>query len=141
MAEGRIMAIDYGRKRVGLAVTDPLQLIATRLATVSAHEIWKFLDDYFGKEKVTLVLIGYPTRMNNQPSEAVTYINPFIRNFIVRYPAIRIEQADERFTSRLAVQAMIEGGVKKKDRQDKSLVDGLSATILLQSYLEQKKFK
>jgi putative Holliday junction resolvase len=141
MAEGRIMAIDYGRKRAGLAVTDPLQLIATRLGTVPSHEIWKFLDEYFGKEKVTLVLIGYPVQMNNQPSEAVTYINPFIRNFMKRYPDIKVEQADERFTSKLAFQTMIEGGVKRKGRQDKSLVDGISATILLQSYLEQKKFK
>jgi putative holliday junction resolvase len=141
MTEGRIMAIDYGRKRVGLAVTDPLQLIATRLATVPAHEIWKFLDGYFGKEKVTLVLVGYPVRMNNQPSEAVIYINPFIKSFILRYPTMKIEQADERFTSQLAMQAMIEGGVKKKGRQEKALVDGVSATIILQSYLEQIKYK
>jgi len=141
MAEGRIMAIDYGRKRTGLAVTDPLQLIATRLVTIPSQEIWNFLDEYFRSEKVTLVLIGYPVRLNNQPSEAVIYINPFIKAFLKRYPGMKVEQADERFTSQLAIRAMLEGGVKKKERQDKSLVDGLSATIILQSYLEQTKYK
>ena len=141
MSEGRIMAIDYGRKRTGLAVTDPLQMIATRLATIPSHEIWNFLDDYFRNEKVMLILIGYPVRLNNQPSEAVIYINPFIKSFLKRYPGMKVEQVDERFTSQLAIRAMIEGGVKKKERQEKSLVDGLSATIILQSYLEQKKYK
>ena len=88
-----------------------------------------------------LVLIGYPVRLNNQPSEAVIYINPFIRSFLKRFPGMKVEQVDERFTSQLAIRAMLEGGVKKKERQEKSLVDGLSATIILQSYLEQKKYK
>jgi putative Holliday junction resolvase len=140
MDAGRIMAIDYGKKRVGLAVTDPLQMIATRLATVSSGDIWKFLDDYFLKEKVVLVLVGYPVQMNNEPSHAVTYINPFLKAFIRKYPDIRVQQVDERFTSKLAFQAMIDSGLKKTDRQDKSLVDGISATILLQSYLEQIKY-
>jgi putative Holliday junction resolvase len=140
MDAGRIMAIDYGKKRVGLAVTDPLQMIATRLATVSSGDIWKFLDDYFLKEKVVLVLVGYPVQMNNEPSQAVTYINPFLKAFIRKYPDIRVQQVDERFTSKLAFQAMIDSGLKKTDRQDKSLVDGISATILLQSYLEQIKY-
>jgi putative Holliday junction resolvase len=141
MESGRILAIDFGRKRVGLAVTDREQLIATRLSTVESGQIWHFLDDYFLREKVVLVLVGYPVTLNNEPSEAVKYINPFIRGFVKRYPAIRLEQADERFTSYLAKRAMIDGGVKKGDRRDKALVDGVSATILLQSYLEQKRFR
>jgi len=141
MEKGRILAIDYGKKRVGLAVTDPLQMIASRLTTVSSGDIWKFLDDYFQKEKVVLVLVGYPMQMNNEPSEAVTWINPFLKTFVKKYPDIEVKQVDERFTSKLAFQAMIAGGLKKSDRQNKSLVDGVSATIILQSYLEQKKFQ
>lgn len=141
MESGRILAVDFGKKRVGLAVTDPEQLIATRLATVATEEIWKFLDGYFHDEKVTLVLVGYPVTMLNEPSAAIVFINPFIRNFIKRYPDIRLEQVDERFTSQLALRAMIDGGLKKNDRRDKALVDGVSATIILQSYLEQKKFR
>jgi len=141
MNTGRVLAIDYGKKRVGLAVTDPLQLIATRLDTVLSGDIWKFLDDYFRKEKVVLVLVGYPLQMNNEPSQAVRYINPFLKAFIRKYPEMPVQQADERFTSKLAFQSMIDGGLKKSDRRDKSMVDALSATILLQSFLEQKKFK
>jgi putative holliday junction resolvase len=140
MDAGRVMAIDYGKKRVGLAVTDPMQMIATRLATVSSGDIWKFLDEYFRKEKVVLVLVGYPLQMNNEPSQAVIYINPFLKVFIRKYPEIPVQQVDERFTSKMAFQAMIDGGLKKTDRQDKAMVDGVSATILLQSYLEQKKY-
>lgn len=141
MTEGRIMAIDYGKKRVGLAVTDPLRLIATRLATVNSGEIWKYLDQYFSNEEVPVVVIGYPVTLNNQPSEAVKYIDPFVKAFRRKYPGKMVELADERFTSRLAFQALIDGGVKKSGRKDKSLVDGVSATILLQSYLEQIKYK
>jgi putative holliday junction resolvase len=139
MDAGRIMAIDYGRKRVGLAVTDPLQLIATRLTTVASDDIWKFLNDYFQNEKVVLVLVGYPLQMNNQPSEALTYINPFLKAFIKKYPDIPVQQVDERFSSKLAFRAMIDGGLKRSGRQDKALVDGISATIILQSWMEQKK--
>ena len=138
--EGRIMAIDYGKKRTGLAVTDPLQIIATRLTTISTTGIWDFLDRYFKQEEVVLVLIGYPLQVNNQPSQAVTWINPFIKTFVRRYPDMPLQQVDERFTSKLAFQAMIDSGLKKSDRQDKELVDGVSATILLQSWLEQKKY-
>jgi putative holliday junction resolvase len=134
------MAIDYGKKRVGLAVTDPLQMIATRLETVLSGDIWKFLDNYFRMEKVVLVLVGYPVQMNNEPSQAVQYINPFLKAFVKKYPEVPVQQVDERFTSKLAFQAMIDSGLKKSDRQDKALVDGISATILLQSYLEQKKY-
>ena len=136
----RVMAIDYGKKRVGVAVTDPLQIIATRLTTVSAEEIWGFLSDYFARESVELVLIGYPMQLNNQPSEAIRYINPFLKKFQQIYPAMPIQQMDERFTSRMAFQTMIDAGVKKKERQNKETIDGVSATIILQSYLEGKKF-
>lgn len=137
---GRILAIDYGRKRVGIAVTDPLQLIANRLTTVATHEIWTFLKDYFSKESVVKVIVGYPLQMNNQPSEAVQYINPFLKKFQKDYPEMPLEQVDERFTSKLAFQTMIDAGVKKKNRQNKETIDAVSATIILQSYLEQKKY-
>ena len=137
---GRILSIDYGNKRVGLAVTDPLQIIATRLTTVSAEEIWGFLSDYFMAEQVDIVLVGYPKQLNNQPSEAIRYINPFLRKFQQIYPKMPVELMDERFTSKLALQTMIDAGVKKKDRQNKETIDGVSATIILQSYLEGKKF-
>ncbi len=140
MGKGRVLAIDYGKKRVGLAVTDPEQRIATRLTTVSSGDIWSFLDSYFRQENVVLVLVGYPLQLNAQPSEAVAYINPFIKAFVKKYPEIKLEQVDERFTSVLAHQALIDGGLKKKERQDKSLIDGVSATILLQSYLERQKY-
>lgn len=137
---GRILAIDYGKKRVGLAVTDPNQIIATRLTTVAAQEIWEFLAVYFVKEKVDKVIVGYPLQMNNQPSEAVIYINPFLKKFQKTYPEMPLEQVDERFTSKMAFQTMIDAGLKKKDRQNKETIDAISATIILQSYLEHKKF-
>jgi putative Holliday junction resolvase len=138
---GRILAIDYGKKRVGIAVTDPLQMIATRLTTIPAHEIWTFLKDYFSRESVEKVIVGYPMQMNNQPSEAVLYINPFLKKFQKDYPNMPLEQVDERFTSKMAFQTMIDAGLKKKDRQNKETIDGISATIILQSYLEQKKYQ
>ena len=136
---GRILAIDYGRKRVGIAVTDPTQLIANRLTTVASHTIWDFLKEYFEKEQVEAVVVGYPKQLNNQPSEAVRYINPFLKKFQKVYPEMKLDIFDERFTSKMAFQTMIDGGLKKKKRQDKAMVDGVSATIILQSYLEQKR--
>src|SRR5665647_1787910 len=136
---GRIMAIDYGKKRVGVAVTDPLQLIANRLETVNSDLIWKFLDAYFSKESVELVLVGYPVQLNNQPSEALRYINPFIQKFRQKYEK-EIRLVDERFSSKMAFQSMIDAGLRKSQRQNKGTIDGVSATILLQSYLEQKKY-
>jgi putative holliday junction resolvase len=136
---GRIMAIDYGKKRVGVAVTDPLQLIANRLETVDTDLIWRFLDEYFSKEAVDLVLVGYPVQMNNQPSEALRYINPFLQKFQQKY-LTEIKLVDERFSSKMAFQSMIDAGLKKMQRRDKGTIDGLSATILLQSFLEQKKY-
>lgn len=138
---GRILAIDYGKKRVGLAVTDPMQIIANKLTTVPSHQIFDFLKDYFQKEQVEQVVIGYPLQMNNEASEAVLYINPFLKRFQKLFPNMPIEQVDERFTSRMAFQTMIDAGLKKKDRQNKATIDAVSATIILQSYLEQKKFR
>jgi putative holliday junction resolvase len=137
---GRILAIDYGKKRVGLAVSDPLKIIATRLATVSTNEIWNFLDDYLVKEDVELVLVGYPRQLNNEPSEAIHYINPFLKKFQSKYNQLTIKLVDERFTSKLAFRAMIDAGVKKSERRNKELIDGVSATIILQSHLEEQKF-
>lgn len=137
----RILAIDYGRKRVGLAVTDPAKIIATRLTTVPSNQIWDYIDEYFRKETVETVVVGYPRQLNNEASEAVRYINPFLRKFQQKYPEMRLELADERFTSKLAFQTMIDGGLKKEKRQDKALVDGISATIILQTFLEQEKNK
>jgi len=136
----RIMSIDYGNKRVGIAVTDPFKMIATRLTTVSANEIWDFLADYFAREEVELVLVGYPKQLNNQPSEAIRYINPFLKKFQMTYQDMPLKLMDERFTSKMAFQTMIDAGVKKKDRQNKETIDGVSATIILQSYLEGQKF-
>ena len=138
---GRILAIDFGRKRVGLAVSDPEKLIAGQLATIPAYAIWEFLKDYFIKEQVDEVVVGYPRQLNNQASRAVLYINPFVKKFRQLYPDMRIELTDERFTSRMAFNAMIEGGLKKKARQNKSTVDVISATIILQSYMEKKRYE
>jgi putative Holliday junction resolvase len=137
----RILSIDYGRKRVGLAVTDSQQIIANRLTTIPTHTIWDFLNDYFKKEKVETVVVGYPKQMNNEASEAVRYINPFLKKFQIQYPEMNLEIHDERFTSKMAFQTMIDGGLKKQKRQDKALIDGISATIILQSFLEQKRNK
>ena len=135
----RILAIDYGRKRCGLAVTDSLQLIPGGLATVPSHELLKFLEDYFRKEPVERIVVGLPKQMNNQPSESMKYIEPFVRSFKKKWPEMPVEYYDERFTSLLAHQAMLVGGLKKKDRQNKELVDEISAVIILQSYLESKR--
>ena len=137
----RILSIDYGKKRVGLAVTDPSKIIATRLTTISSDQIWAFLEEYFKKEAVETVVVGYPRQMNNEASEAVRFINPFLRKFQQKYPSMRLELTDERFTSKMAFQTMIDGGLKKEKRQDKALVDGISATIILQTFLEQERNK
>ncbi len=136
---GRILAIDYGRKRVGLAVTDPLQIIANKLTTVNSHDIFSFLEDYFSKEEVDCVVVGYPRTLNDEPSESIRYINPFLKQFEKKFPHLKLELVDERFTSKLAFQTMIDAGLKKKQRQNKELVDAVSATIILQFYMEQKR--
>ena len=135
----RILAIDYGRKRTGIAVTDPMQIIANGLTTVPTGELMDFLLDYMKREKVERIIIGHPKQMNNQDSESMKYIVPFVNRLKKVLPDVPLEMVDERFTSVLAHQAMLGGGLKKKDRQNKALVDEISATIILQSYLESKR--
>jgi len=132
------MGIDYGTKRIGLAVTDPLQIFASPLTTVSPKEFDSFLSEYLKTEEIDEFVIGYPVQMNNQPSEAVRYINPFIKKLKKTYPEKHIHLSDERFTSSMAFQTMIDGGVKKKDRLDKSMVDKISASIILTSFLNNR---
>lgn len=133
--------MDYGLKRVGLAVTDPLQIIANSLTTVETTKLSDFLAFYFSNEKIDLLVVGLPKQMNNTPSESMSYISEFVENFKKKYPQIPVEYYDERFTSKLAVQAMVQGGMKKKDRQNKANIDSVSATIILQSYLESRQFR
>lgn len=137
----RIIAIDYGKKRTGIAVTDILQLIANGLTTVPTTELMDFLLNYVAKEPVERIIVGHPKQMNNEDSENMKRIVPFVNLLKKKLPQIPVEFVDERFTSVLAHQAMLDGGLKKKARQDKALVDEISATIILQSYLESKKFK
>jgi len=137
---GRILALDYGLKRIGIAVSDPLQIIAQQLITLSPSEIWQFLDGYFSKEEVELVLIGYPVQTNGKGgSDALRFINPFIERFLKRYPHIPLRQVDERFTSKIAQRLLIEGGFSKSQQQDKGRIDRMSAAIMLQEYLNAKK--
>ena len=135
---GRIIAIDYGKKRAGLAVTDPLQLISNNLTTIPAKEIYNFLTEYFSKEEVDIIVVGYPKKMNNKPSEAVIYINPLIKKLKKLFPDKEIILMDERFTSKIAFRSMIDGNVKKSRRMDKELIDKISANLILQSYLDYK---
>jgi putative Holliday junction resolvase len=135
----RILSIDYGKKRTGLAVTDPLQLIAGGLATVSTSELFQFLSQYIAKEPVERIVIGEPRQPNGQPSENLERVQQFVNRWRKAMPNIPIEYYDERFTSVLAHQAMLEGGLKKKARQDKALVDEISATIILEDYMRSRK--
>lgn len=132
----RILAIDYGSKRVGLAVTDPLQIIASGLTTVHSKDVIKFLEDYFKKEVVECVVVGEPKTLRNEPSDSARFIEPFVKHLRNKFPNMKIERYDERFTTAMAHQAMLAGGLKKKARQNKETVDMVSATIILQSYLE-----
>lgn len=135
----RILAIDYGRKRTGIAVTDSMQIIANGLTTVPTHELMDFLLKYVAQEKVERIVVGHPKQMNNEDSENMKYIKPFVAQLKKKLPDMLVELVDERFTSVLAHQAMLDGGLKKKARQDKALVDEISATIILQSYLESRR--
>lgn len=132
---GRILAIDYGRKRSGIAVTDPLRITANGLETVPTHQLMDFLKNYVSKEKVDIIVIGKPTRLSGEDSENMQYITPFVNQLRKTFPGVEIVFADERFTSVLAHKTMLDAGLKKKDRQDKALVDKISATIILQGYL------
>lgn len=135
---GRIMAIDFGTKRTGIAVTDPLQMIANGLTTVRTHELFDFLAKYLAEEAVEHMVVGAPKRMDNTASEVESHIAGFVRKVQKQFPEITISRMDERFTSKLAFQSMLDGGLKKKARQNKALVDQVSATLILQSYLEAK---
>ena len=133
---GRILAIDYGRKRTGLAVTDMLRITANPLLTIETNQLMNWLSDYVAHEQVDEVVIGYPTQMNGQESESMNYIRPFMGNFRKQFPDKPITMYDERFTSVLAHQAMLAGGMKRKDRQDKAVVDKIAACIILEGYLD-----
>lgn len=136
----RILAIDFGRKRTGIAVTDTLQIIANGLTTVATCELMKFILEYTSKEQVEKIIVGHPKTMNNEDSDNMKSIIPFVNQLKKKLPDIPVEYFDERFTSVLAHMAMIDGGLKKKSRQNKALVDEISATIILQSYLESMKY-
>ncbi|HIA12946.1 MAG TPA: Holliday junction resolvase RuvX [Flavobacteriales bacterium] len=133
----RVLAIDFGQKRVGIAVTDPDQIIASGLTTIRSFEIFDFLREYFNKEEVECVIIGEAVQMNNKPADSMKLINPFIKKFEKTFPDIPLHRIDERFTSLLAKDTILRSGVNRKTRQNKALIDKVSATIILQSYLEQ----
>ncbi len=135
----RILALDYGKKRTGIAVTDEMQLIASGLATVETENLFDFLKAYLVKESVAQVIVGEPKQMDGKPSEAEELIQPFLKKLEQMFPQIPIARQDERFTSKMAVQSMIDSGVKKKKRQNKALIDEISATLILQSYLNAKR--
>lgn len=138
---GRILAIDYGQKRVGLAVTDELQIIATGLDTVHVKDIFAFLEGYCNREKVDKFVVGEPKQMNYKASDAQRFIEPFVKKLRKQFPQIPVDRVDERFTSVMAQNTIRESGAKKKVRQDKALVDKVSATIMLQSYMQMSKWK
>ena len=135
----RLLALDYGTKRVGIAVTDELQLIASGLCTVRTHDCMDFLIEYLSKESVSTIVMGIPKNLRNQNTDATPYVKCFAKQIRKQFPEMKVELIDERFTSKIAFQSMIDGGLKKKARQDKALVDEVSATLILQSYMEQQK--
>ena len=135
----RILAIDYGIKRTGIAVSDEMQMIAFGLTTVASETAISFLKDYFSKEKVEKVILGEPKQMDGTPSQSAEIINQFLEKFKNNFPDMPVERVDERFTSKMAFQTMIDSGLKKKQRQNKALVDEIAATIILQDYLHYKK--
>jgi len=134
---GRILAIDYGTKRVGIATTDPMQIIASGLDTIHPNELVDFLKKYMQTEDVECIVVGDPKRLNNEPAQAAKGADQLTERLKKEFPNVRFDRMDERFTSKMAFGAMIEGGLKKKQRADKALIDKVSATIILQSYMEQ----
>lgn len=135
---GRILALDYGKVRTGVAVTDELKLIASGYGTIATKTLFSFLQEYFDKEQVECVVVGLPKQMNGQASESEELILPFLKKFGTTFPNMKVERQDERFTSKMAVRSMVQAGVKKKKRQDKALVDEISATLILQGYLNSR---
>jgi putative Holliday junction resolvase len=138
---GRILALDIGRKRTGVAVTDKLKIVANGIATVETAKLSVFIQDYLKNEDVELLVVGMPKQLNNTPSDAVKYIEPVVNRLKKVFSAIPMVLVDERFTSKIAHQTMLDGGLKKMDRRNKELVDTISATIILQSYLESLDFQ
>lgn len=138
---GRILAIDYGIKRTGIAVTDPNRIIASGLTTVNTPTLFQFLKDYCQQESVDIFLVGEAKHLDNTPSESMRYIEPFVAKLAETFPDKEIARIDERFTSKLAFQAMIDGGLKKKQRQNKGMIDQVSATIMLQNYMDSTAYK
>lgn len=134
----RLLAIDYGTKRCGIAVSDPLQIIANGLTTVHSKDILTFLENYFAKEDVETIVVGEPKRMNGAATDATAHVEAFVKQLAKKFPSKKIARVDERFTSKMAFQTMIDSGLKKKDRRDKALIDEISATIILQSYMASK---
>ncbi|WP_257659236.1 Holliday junction resolvase RuvX [Parapedobacter lycopersici] len=137
----RILAFDYGTKRVGLAVTDPLQLIATALDTVHAKDVLDYVKAYLAREEVSTFVVGEPRRLDGTESESAQHVRGFIRSLQRTFPAIPVETVDERFTSKMASTSIAQSGIAKKKRQDKSLIDRVSAVLILQSYLERRDFQ
>ncbi|MBP3737805.1 MAG: Holliday junction resolvase RuvX [Muribaculaceae bacterium] len=137
---GRILGIDYGRKRTGVAVTDVLQIVATAIGTVPTHTLMQFIQDYVSREQVEKIVVGQPKQLNGQPSESMRYIEPFVRRLKQALPHIPVVMYDERFTSSIAHRSMIDGGMKKTDRRDKARVDSIAATIILNDYLSSINF-
>ena len=134
----RILSIDYGQKRTGIAITDELQIIASGLTTIPSETAIAFLKDYFSKENVNKVLIGEPKQMNGQPSESAEIIEKFVAKFTTTFPDMKVIRVDERFTSKMAFQTMIDSGLKKNQRKNKALIDEIAATIMLQDFLTRK---
>jgi len=134
----RILGIDYGRKRTGVAVTDPLQIVAGAIGTLPTHTLLQFIKDYVAREEVELIVIGQPTQLNGEPSESMRYITPFVNSLRKQLPDMPIVMYDERFTSTIAHQAMIDGGMKKSERREKGRVDSIAATIILNDYLTSR---
>lgn len=138
---GRILAIDYGTKRTGIAVTDPLRIVPGGLKTVATHELNAFLADYFSKESVDVVVVGYPTNMNGEESASMKQIRPFVDRLVKQYPDKKVIMFDERFTSVIAQRAILDSGIGRMARRNKALVDEVSATIILESFMDSKQYK
>ncbi len=138
---GRILSIDFGRKRTGIAVTDVLQIVANGLATVPTAQVVDFLKKYMAQEPVDLIVVGQPKQLNGQPSESTRYLNPFLARLKREIPGVPVEMYDERFTSSIAHRSMIDGGMKKMDRRDKDIVDTIAATIILNDYLQSRQYR
>ena len=134
----RIIALDFGKQRTGIAVTDELQLIASGLTTINTKDLLQYLKEYTAKENIAGIVVGEPKQWDNTPSESEALIQPFLKKLKETFPSIPIDRQDERFTSKVALQTMVEAGLKKKQRRNKELIDEISATLILQSYLNRK---